>query len=81
MNKLLNKARRLREEADAIEEEAMIKRRKRLPKKYTVGSDPNWALQEWANFIAEQIVKYGPRSILSTDAGANNVDLEVEVHS
>lgn len=41
-------------------------------------NDPSWQLLQWKLFIEELIAEYGPRSILSTDAGANNVSLVVE---
>lgn len=43
-----------------------------------VACDPCWTLQAWAEFIQEQILKFGPRSLLKTDAGNNNVELVVE---
>lgn len=43
-----------------------------------VASDPRWTLPQWDLFIQEKVLQYGPRSVMSTDGGHNNVDLVVE---
>jgi hypothetical protein len=45
---------------------------------HSVGNDPAWTLKAWADFLQEMIAKYGPHSILYTNAGHNNVDLVIE---
>ncbi len=46
-------------------------------KQIDVGNDPYWTLEEWLTFIQAQIATYGSKSILYTDAGANNVSLYI----
>ncbi len=41
----------------------------------SVGNDPSWTLEQWKDFIDNLIYKYGDKSVLSTDAGPNNVEL------
>jgi hypothetical protein len=44
-----------------------------------IPSDPALTLREWKSKINRLIRKFGPDAVMRTDAGANNVSLEVLV--
>lgn len=65
-----------------LTEKAAIQADKKVAENATIWleeSDPCWTLQVWKEFIQKQIDQYGPRSVLSTDAGYNNVSIQIEV--
>ena len=48
------------------------------PDEKFVGSDPNWSLEEWRDYIEQLREKFGPDAKLRTDAGYNNVEMVVK---
>ncbi len=52
-------------------------KKKEIPyyKYISVADNPKWSLDQWKEFIEELIKKYGKDSILSTDAGYNDVEM------
>lgn len=48
-------------------------------KQLLILTDPSMPLTEWQDLIDQLITDHGPDTVFSTDAGANNVLLEIEV--